>query len=295
MPATRRTLRSDGPVDETSTRPSRKRTTRQVKAKTAAGSKSRPQPRKVKQSGANRDAIGTDESFLSNRRWAQGNPKQSNADDERNAEEGTPAPDKGTPAPDKGTPAPLEVPETPIHPRTPTRDPAPPQQQLSSGSSGSDFSADQNRKRAEFEKCYAKRANRPRTEEENDLSDEEHFIEETLHAQSRASSRASRLSEEDQEDKEDNEDDEEDNEDDEEDNEDDGEGGVVDEDDEEHGGADGEDNGGPDSYKTGPVPADIQERAHALYKTFQEEMHSLAKECNKSPDVLFSLVGHGPA
>ncbi|KAG6824205.1 hypothetical protein H0H92_007649 [Tricholoma furcatifolium] len=28
---------------------------------------------------------------------------------------------------------------------------------------------------------------------------------------------------------------------------------------------------------------------------FQEEMHSLAKECNKSPDVLFTLVGHGPA
>ncbi|KAG6823433.1 hypothetical protein H0H92_010249, partial [Tricholoma furcatifolium] len=80
-----------------------------------------------------------------------------------------------------------------------------------------------------------------------------------------------------------------------EDNEDDGEGGVVDEDDEEHGSADGEDNGGPDSYKTRPVPADIQERVHTLYKMFQEEMHSLAKECNKSPDVLFSLVGHGPA
>ncbi|KAG6807124.1 hypothetical protein H0H92_008696, partial [Tricholoma furcatifolium] len=115
----------------------------------------------------------------------------------------------------------------------------------------------------------------------------------TLHSQSCASSRASRLSEEDEEDEEDKE--EKEDEEDKEDDEDGSEGDAVDEEDELHGGADREDDGAPDSYKTGPVPADIQERAHTLYKMFQEEMHSLAKECNKSLNVLFTLVGHGPA
>ncbi|KAG6806365.1 hypothetical protein H0H92_011585, partial [Tricholoma furcatifolium] len=145
----------------------------------------------------------------------------------------------------------------------------------------------------------------PRTEEENDLSDEEHFIEETLHAASRAPSRASQASEEAEED-EDGDEDEDDEDEDEEDGDGDrdgdneGEGdqmgsesGALGEEDEEVG-ADGEDDD-PDSYTSGPIPIEIQERAHAVYKTFQEEMHGLAKECNKSPDVLFTLVGHGPA
>ncbi|KAG6809122.1 hypothetical protein H0H92_001478 [Tricholoma furcatifolium] len=244
--------------------------------------KSRPQPRKVPKSGANRDTIGTDESFMSNRRWSQS--KQGHAADK----------DRDTA--DDGAPAPLEVSETPVQhalpdlppPHTPSHEPPPPPRPLSSGSSGSDFSADQNHKHAEFNKRYANRADCPRTEEENDLSDEEHFIEETLHAASRAPSRASQASDE-ADDDDDDDDDEEGDEEGEEDEEDDqmgGESGALGEEDEE---------GDPESYKSGPIPVEIQEHAHALYKTFQEEMHGLAKECNKSPDVLFTLVGHGPA
>ncbi|KAG6809093.1 hypothetical protein H0H92_001643, partial [Tricholoma furcatifolium] len=239
--ASRRNLRSNGPVNSSPVPAARNQRSTRSAVKSAkgtvggkvAGRQTRPLPRKLTKPRSKANAIGTDESFLSNRRWSK--PQQS-------GEAGN---------------------ETPHSPRL-----EPPLPVLSSGSSGSNFSSDENRKRAEFEKRYANRSDRPRTQEEDDISDEEDFIQDTLHAYSDRLSQASeRVEESDHEDPPDEED---------------SGDGPDEEDNAEH------------AYKPGPVPAEVQERAHELYRQFQEGIQDLAKECGKSTDVIFNIVGYGP-
>ncbi|KAG6807291.1 hypothetical protein H0H92_008084, partial [Tricholoma furcatifolium] len=252
--AHRRNLRSNGPVNPSPVPAARNQRSTRSAVKSAkgavegvvAGRKSRPLPRKLTKQSSDVNALGTDESFLSNRRWS----KRQSGDAGNEIEDASNEADKPqTPPQSPHSPRPESLaPQTPHSPRLQSPPPA-----LSSGSSGSDFSADENRKRAEFEKRYAKRSDRPRTQEEDDISDEEHFIQDALNAYSDVPSRASEepVEESDDEDTDDDRDD---------------------------------DDNGAHAYKPGPLPAEIQERAHELYKQFQEGIQGLAKECGKSTD-----------
>ncbi|KAG6824565.1 hypothetical protein H0H92_006450 [Tricholoma furcatifolium] len=230
--AHRRNLRSNGPVNPSPVPAARNQRSTRSAVKSAkgavegvvAGRKSRPLPRKLTKQSSDVNAIGTDESFLSNCRWSkrQSGDTGNEIEDASNEADNPQTPPQSPHSPRPESPAP----QTPHSPHLQSLPPA-----LSSGFSSSDFSADENRKHAEFEKRYAKCSDHPRMQEEDDISDEEHFIQDALNTYSDVPSRAS-------------------------------EG--------------------------------IQEHAHELYKQFQEGIQGLAKECGKSTDVIFNIVGYGP-